>query len=294
MDYIRRHWRGELGLVQAFWVNLVGIRLAFLVADRAFQPPFTGLLERLLPLAVGLVALNLLIVYPWQIVGLLRTSDRLVRGSGSMTLAHGVHFAIVASLLLTLFSLYGVFQPLAVERPDQPHWITWEQERASQYAITVNPAGTAIRIRGAFELGLARSLRAALAAHPDVREVILDSDGGFVVQGRAVAGLIEARGLDTRVDGICKSACALAYVAGRTRRLGRQGRLGFHQYRHDARTAHPSIDLPEEHRKDRDHLIRHGIDPNFATRAFQASPDKIWTPGIDALLAAGVVHEMME
>ena len=294
MDYIRQHWRGELPILQAFWINLVLVRAVFLLGDLAFQPPVTPDVEDVLFLALAYYTVNLLIVYPWQIRGLLRATDRLVGEVGSAVAVHLINFSIVLSLLFTGVSLYSTFQPLAIDRPAEPHWVTSERERAERYSIQVRDGGTGIEIQGDFELGLTRDLREALAANPGVREIVLDSSGGYVNQARAVANLIEERNLATRVDNVCESACVVAFMAGSTRRLAPLARLGFHQYRYAGRTAHPLIDIEEEMRRDRAYLVKQGADPAFAERAYTAVNAAIWYPERDLLLSARVVNAITD
>ena len=290
MGYIGKHWRGDLTIQQAFWINFVALRAAFLLGDRAFQPPITMDVRPVLGLVLGYYAVNLLVVFPWQIRGLLRATDRMVQGAGSMTLSHLVNFSIVLSLFLTGVSLYSTFQPLAVDQPAEPYWVTRERDRAGRYSISVTGNGAVLEIRGAFELGLTRDLRETVRANPEIREILLDSGGGYVSQGRAVAVLIQERGLATRVEHRCESACVIAFMAGVARRLGPLGRLGFHQYRYAGRTAHPFIDIEEEHTRDRAFLLSRGVAPDFADRAFRAIDAEFWYPDRDLLLSAGVVH----
>ena len=88
MGYIGKHWRGDLTIQQAFWINFVALRAAFLLGDRVFQPPITMDVRPVLGLVLGYYAVNLLVVFPWQIRGLLRATDRMVHSAGSMTLSH--------------------------------------------------------------------------------------------------------------------------------------------------------------------------------------------------------------
>jgi len=275
MTYLRRHWRGELSLALSFWVNLVLIRAV-------------------LPLATAYFAVSLVIIYPWQVVGVLRATDRRLGQLGSSAVIFGAQVGIVVSLLPTAISAFTTFQPLLVDEPETPAWVLRERERASKYSVSVSEDGRTVRIAGEFELGLRRHLEAVLDANPNVETVALDSDGGYVTQGRAVAKLIEARRLDTTVHNTCKSACAIAFVGGVTRRISRAGRLGFHQYRYAARTAHPNLDLEAEYRLDRDYFESRGIENAFAKGAFDAAHASIWYPDNASLVAAGVVHEVIE
>src|SRR5688500_7542542 len=60
--------------------------------------------------------------------------------------------------------------------------------------------------------------------------VVLNSPGGHLFAGIEIGRAIRVKGFDTAVrDGSsCFSACALAWLAGRNRLAGPDGRIGFH------------------------------------------------------------------
>jgi len=294
MTYLLHHWRGELSLALSFWVNLVLVRALLLAVDQLFQPPATERIDTVLPLAVAYFTISLFVVYPWQVIGVLRATDRRLGLLGSSAVVFGAQVGIVVSLLPTGVSAFATFQPLLIDRPETPAWVLRERERAAKYSVSVSEDGRTVSIAGDFELGLRRRLETVLDANPGVKTVVLDSDGGYVTQGRAVAKLIEAKRLDTTVHGTCKSACAIAFMGGVSRRIGRAGRLGFHQYRYAARAAHPNLDIEAEYRLDRDYFESRGIETAFAERAFDAVHASIWYPDKATLIAAGVVHEVIE
>jgi hypothetical protein len=290
--YILDHWRGAQGIGRAFWINLVALRCLLLAAEQLFQPPFIGHIADALAPALVYYAVSLGVVLPCQVVGVIRATDRMAPQLGSSAQVLLAQIGVVVMLLPTGVTAFQVFQPLMEERPAEPAWVMWERERASKYRIELDRGGLRLKVTGEFELGLAKSLAAALARNPGVKEIVLDSDGGFVNQGRAVARLIEQRGLDTRVVGRCKSACAIAFMGGVRRRIHRLGLIGFHQYRFDARTHHPAFDVAEEQRRDSAYLLTRGVSAPFVARAFTAGHSAIWAPAVDELLAAGVVTEI--
>jgi len=293
MKYLKQHWWGEHSIGWAFWINLVALRCALLFAEQLFAPPFITHIEDVLLLAVAYYAVSFGVILPWQIVGVVRTTDSMAPQLGASATILCAQIGIVVMLLPTGVTAFSVFQPLLVERPKEPLWVRLERERAEKYVISLSPDGKAVSIAGIFELGLTRSLKAVLDENPNVREVVLDSDGGFVNQGRAVANLIEARRLDTKVVGHCKSACAIAFMGGSARRLQRGAKIGFHQYHYDDKTAHPLIDLREEQLRDSNYLLHRGVHAEFAARAFQADHEKIWYPSERELLHEGVVTEVL-
>jgi len=139
-----------------------------------------------------------------------------------------------------------------------------------------------LRLSGAYEYGIASAFAAELKMHADARAVELDSPGGLVSEGMAIASLIESRGLSTLVTTECASACTLAFIAGKERTLLEDAALGFHSIS----TPIVSIDANGHYEN---FLRLHGVDPAFIKRATKVPHHDMWYPTNDTLLAAHVV-----
>lgn len=104
-------------------------------------------------------------------------------------------------------------------------------------------AGTATYLMsGNVEAGDAARLQRAAALLPSgtMVKVVLDSDGGDLIEGIRLGDLFHQAGMATFVasGGRCHSACALAFLGGRDPRTGEamrikpaSAKLGFHQFR---------------------------------------------------------------
>ena len=57
----------------------------------------------------------------------------------------------------------------------------------------------------------------------------VESPGGYVYEGLAMARLIEQNKMDTVSLGVCASACTLLLAAGQERYLGKDALIGFHR-----------------------------------------------------------------
>jgi hypothetical protein len=108
------------------------------------------------------------------------------------------------------------------------------QAQAAQ--IWVNPAeghGHVIHIKGEIEKGDANQF-ANVVGHAGVKPndatVWLDSPGGLVIEGTPIARAIKKYGWNTYVtkDTACASMCAVIWLAGHTRFVHVNGRVGFH------------------------------------------------------------------
>jgi len=293
--YLRDHWQGRQSLAWSFWVNLVLLRAAILGLAPFTRPPF---IEDPVVAAGVAIAYFLVLqvgVFAWQIVGVVRAGDAYQSNFGAGSLVIAVHLAIVAAMALTLTSVVSVFLHLFEEPAGEPEYLAWERARAARYQLALDADdATLLRFTGSFELGVIRKLTALVQAHPGLRGIVLDSPGGHVYEGRGVAKLIQRQGLDTYVFGTCSSTCTTVFIAGKTRVLGPQGRLGFHQQWMDADYPVFLVDEEAEMRKDLDFYAAQGIAPAFRDKVFVTPHDRLWFPSPDELLAAGVVHRIAE
>lgn len=153
-----------------------------------------------------------------------------------------------------------------------------------------------------------------LNKHPDIQELRLNSSGGSVRAGDAMAEMVLAYGLDTSVDGDCVSACVNVFLAGDRRRMTLGSRIGFHQRHWPAQAVHQFY---RDERKLRrwstpfefgswiyqstqseiyEHLgymVARGVDPGFAIETMRIGPESEWYPGRLRLIAAGVLREVL-
>lgn len=290
--YILKHWSGDLPLFWSFWINLILIRFVILYLERFTRPPFMPDVETAIAATIGFFVVCQMVVLPWQVVGVLRSCDRHLAALNSIVWVWGAQFGVAASLILTLISVYFGVQSLLVEHLRLFGDAAPEQARAGNYTLAATEDGRVIRLQGDFDFGITRDLEALLSEHRAAERIELDSDGGQIYEGRGVARLIMARGLDSHVLGTCKSACVTAFAGGATRTLGPTGRLGFHQYRLEAEFTNPLVDTAAEQEKDRRFYADRGIDAEFLRQVFDRPHDEIWFPTPAELLAAGVVHRI--
>jgi ATP-dependent protease ClpP protease subunit len=102
--------------------------------------------------------------------------------------------------------------------------------------IWVNPAeghGHVIHIKGDIEKGDVNRFASAVGkaeVRPGDATVWLDSPGGLVMEGIPIARAIKKYGWSTYVaaDTECTSMCAIIWLAGHTRFINSNGKVGFH------------------------------------------------------------------
>lgn len=108
----------------------------------------------------------------------------------------------------------------------------YDHSGAAEYgAFLVYPDDpTVIILDGEISVLADFNLRRALMDYPDVRTLVLNSEGGSIDAALGMGDIIRSNGLATIIPAGagCYSACALAYFAGSPRNVA--GELGVHQF----------------------------------------------------------------
>lgn len=283
VNYLVRHWRGDLSLALSYWVNLVllaaAIRIFFAAAGE------TNLFATMsyyatAVLITALVSASALVVV-WQIVGTWRSSDRHTSRGGRKV------WAVTAKIMLILGVLRGGLEYATSEIPTVMN--AWRHAAAmsgmppSEFGTL--RGGTEIEFSGGLHAGAAKRLEALLGQNPMARVIHLGSDGGDTAEGHAMAAIIRSRGLDTYVRTRCLSACTTVFLAGRNRLLREGAQLGFHAPTTVAAGLPGTQAVAEERRR----LAGAGMPDWFVSRAFAVQGDAIWFPTIDELRTARAI-----
>ena len=294
VGFIGKHWKGEYSLTTSFWVIFVLLTAAYHYLETFLQHSFVDRPAVFISVTIVYLIISRLIVLPWQIVGLLRAADKHYLAYERAIIRYGVQATIVASLALTAAHLIGSAQSLVSykEKTD------FEANRGkTDYTLNVVNQGGFLRVQGPLDIGITRAVENMLDGHPQIRAIILDSDGGQIYEGRGLAILFDERGLDTYSFSGCSSACSTAFVGGINRFLGTKAKLGFHQYRLDSDTIlqfYKFYDLDIEQRKDLDLYQAKNINNEFLKKIFETPHDRMWFPNVQTLIDAGVIHGVVD
>ncbi len=294
MSYLADHWFGRQSFAWSFWINLVALKLIILLGQIQFSPA-EGMdySDQRLPV-IGLVILFHGVVFVWQVVGVLRASEAHIKVRGSMANAWGAQLGVLIAFWLTAtygFSAWQSTLPVPVEDDFAERML---REHASKYQLELSADRATVTMTGTIELGVTRNFTKLLDLNPNVRTVVLNSAGGNIYEARGLAVLISARGLDTRVDERCSSACATVFIGGRHRSMEKSAQLGFHQYRIDADYTVYNANPQAEQERDRALYAKAEVKEWFLNRMFNSDSSQMWFPAAEELLAAGVVNEIVE
>jgi len=294
MGIIGKYWRGGYSLGASFWFGFVLLAAGYHYLEPVLLAPFADQPALYTTVAVAYVAVCRLIVFPWQVVGLLKASDRHYLAYGRAWVRYGVQAVIVLGLAFTAAHVIGSVQSLLIYK-DMKEFLAESENR--DYSVVVLDDGRTIRLSGPLDFGITKTVEDFLAGHPRINSIVLESEGGQIYEGRGLAMLIEKYGLDTYTFESCSSACTTAFIGGEKRYLGTGARLGFHRYRMDsAKTLqyHKYYDMDVEHTKDMDLFRKKRIKAAFLDRVFETPHDRIWFPDAETLIDAGVITGLVD
>ncbi len=287
INYVKRHWRGDLPLAHACLVNLVSLFFILNFLERFIYPPWLYGETVVSAAVLAFSILVRLIIYPWQAIGVLRACEKSLQQGNDRSWIIVVQGIVVLSIIATLASTFSSYQSLQEYRQSlNPHK---GYEIAPEYTFELTNQGKIVHLRGPVQPGITRRFSEFVEQHPQITGVILDSDGGRISEGRGLARVIRENGLNTYSLDHCMSACATAFAAGVRRALGTNARLGFHQYQ--TFTIHPNFDLKEEQEKDIALFRAQGITESFLQKIFSHPPEDMWWPDHAELLEANFIHQ---
>ena len=225
-SYWGRHWRGHLPLAQTYWLNgfltnmvIAGLGLAFMALEH------TGRSLRLISVGFLLYVMLALIARGWSLVGRWRSAGRHAARGGTPGWGTVARVMVVFGLLATL----GQMPSLALQAKEYGLIAVGRDPMGPLAAITLDESGKSLEVKGPLSAGVADRFEEVLNSAPGTRTIMLDSDGGRIFEALRMAELIRARGLDTRVERNCASACTLILLAGKDRSAHRFAQIGFHQ-----------------------------------------------------------------
>jgi len=294
MSYLLSHWLGKLPLGITLWVNLVTLLIVISYAELFLLSKLAANPAQLVNLTLASLFLTRLVIFPWQLVGLLRAIEfdyiehknflktRTLQGFALLTIL----FTLVYSLEVFQGSLYYISQVESYTRP------------GAKVAYQLKPSKDQQRlsIRGDLDVGITTAVRTMIEANPQIRSVVLQSRGGQIYEGRGLAKLFTEHGIDTYVYEECSSACTTAFIGGKRRYIGPQGKLGFHQYRVKTTVTSQYVNfynLHAEQQRDLELFKARGIEQAFLNKVFDQPANRIWFPDHSTLYRAQVVHEII-
>lgn len=282
--YFRRHWVGHLPLPVAYWVN--GAMLSALVLGAAEYLAHKVRTEWHSLQAMAAVALGYIIVsslvWMWSSVGIWRSAYWHRRRGGSA----GWGFAARALVLLGALGITLRAGDVGLQAAELGKLARGEDSIGKVAEMKVSPDGQEIVLNGNLALGAADRFDSVLSSAPKARTLVLTSPGGRIFEAQRIAEAVRKRGLDTRVDDACMSACTDILLAGHSRSAPARARIGFHQ------PDFPGLSQGERSQATmemHDRYIAAGVKEQFVWRAMTPPPQNMWFPTPEELVDANVL-----
>lgn len=271
-NFFTRHWLGQNDLVVTLLGSLLVLRLALGVVQSVVPPTA----------AVPWIIVSACIMI-WQVVGAFRTGDNALKTQGDTVIQWCLYGMMLFTVVLTVLQAVDVL----TGRKGVVETATSVVSGAPQMLPVSN--ATTVMVEGEFNWDLRRAFLNTIEAYPSVNAVVLNSDGGLVFVGRALALTIAELGFSTRVEDRCHSACTIAFVAGKTRSIASGAKLGFHRYLLENENQTHGLSVAEELEVDRAHFAKNGVSESFLDQLFNADHSNIWVPDVQTLIDSGVL-----
>ena len=283
-NYLRRHWAGHLSLPVSYWINgfllsaLILAAVEYLTGRMADQG---GSLRGIATIALVYLAVSAAL-WVWSSVGIWRSAYWHRRRGGTPGWGFAARSLVVLSLALTLFRSGD----LALQAAELGTLARGRDSIGEIARMHVSKDGRELFVRGNLASGAAVRFETVLGESPGVRSVVMTSPGGRMLEAQRMAALIRKRGLDTRVEELCASACTSLLLAGRTRTAPETARIGFHQPSFPGLDASDLGDAIEQIRAE---YAAAGVDSRFVWRALATPAETMWFPDPEELVEARVL-----
>ncbi|MGG1945272.1 ATP-dependent Clp protease proteolytic subunit [Trinickia sp. NRRL B-1857] len=286
-NYFVRHWRGELPLPVSYWINgglLSVASTAIIVSINEIEQHSLASLRLVAWTTLAILSASVLSSI-WSMVGIWRSAGHHAARGGAKGWAYVARFMIVlgivgglSNLVRTVLPQMRVFGLIAIGQDPIGHFI-----------VSVSPDSRSVIVTGTLREGSAAAITRVIDATPTAQWLVLNSNGGRVLEAQQLARTVRARGLDTYVGGLCASACTFVYLAGKTRAASPYARIGFHQPTFVGLNALGQQKITQAMLDD---YRAAGLPPEFIQRIAQTPPSQLWYPRSDELLHANVVTEI--
>lgn len=280
--FFRRHFNGDYSLGRSYWINTLlvslfapALGLMLLPWLGANLPARYGSAAFLAITALGVAA------WTWAVAGTWASANKHAQRGGKPGWAIAAKVMIVIGVVRTFVDI-STITPILKEHTR----VASGAQLGPDTVLEVRADGRSILLSGGINDGSADQLDKALQKAPSVATVVLSSNGGWIREGMMLADVIRKRGLDTYVEGVCQSACTIAFLAGKDRAAAPSAKLGFHASRSIGSGERKPT--PGETEQLRAIYRRAGLPTPFISRALETPHDRMWFPSHEELLASGV------
>jgi len=148
--------------------------------------------------------------------------------------------------------------------------------------------------------------------HPEINTLRVTGPGGYGPAAKEISAYLVRHGIDTIAIGTCASACTRIFLGGKSRKLVKGAKLGFHRpwiVKEREKRLYEANRVEEKWEDEFDYVTMiydvamqnmlesikfmrsRGVDMDFILKIYSTSSYDIWEPARDKLLEAGVLTE---
>ncbi len=298
--FIKQHWQGKLPLSISLWAVFVGILVLFYFFEPWFLNYFFKDPQQLINATIVSLVLTKLIIFPWQLIGLLRASDKDFLKEGKTTRTRMIQLLMVLAIGFNLNASVDTIQKATFKKKQQEiadEYQEYKKQQIKNYQLSFRNKNTQLVIAGELDIGITKAVSDILRVNPQISSIALNSIGGHIYEGRGLSKLFTRQRLDTYVYKECSSACTTAFSGGENRYIGKQAKIGFHQYKQDLKAHKKSVgyhDAQAEQERDLELFKSRDIDASFLAKIFNEASNSMWFPRHDELIKAKVINGIVE
>ena len=276
---ITAHWQGDVGLRKTLIESALAACLMAWLVNKGFHylgnpDNYNGNWE-VLQITTLFLTLALLGIWIWWGVGATRSALNHVK----------VGKSIASALCVYMLGLLFMIHSLASALDDGRDWLRSIYSDNEIAKIRFDPEFRRIIFTGHVGFGTYRNLRRVMQDHPDAEFLELNSPGGYVLEGLALARLVTKSNLTTVTFRYCDSACTLIFAAGTKRLLGTNAIMGFHRSYVFGKPILDRWSSTENYMAK--YLEDRGVMWQFIQTAFSYGGDQLWEPTHREMIESG-------
>lgn len=279
--YLLRHWRGEIGLREGFWVNYVVLYAGLTTMSMGILASATTASFRLIATYICLSQGAILLAFVWMAVGNWRSAGHHIHKTGHRFwpwMARGILCLHAVAIGFVLVPYCQLMSKIAVGL-----------DPLNDYEL-VRTDENSVSIEGHIGANLPADLEAVLNGAREVEWIRLNSSGGWAKTAWELRDIITARDLRVSVGEHCESACFLVFMAADVRAIHPTARIGMHS----AASAMGSDVLSVlTTALIRPTLVADGVPEAFLDKALSTPAEGMWYPTTEELIQAGVVTHIL-
>jgi hypothetical protein len=287
---VARHWRGWYSLSDAVFKAGCMLLLWIYLLHKAHEAAtnmdtYTGAYVMRQWAVMGLIAL-LAGALVWWAVGMMRSALRAQRAGGSFAVSLVVFVGALSFLLLTAeFTVATSGEWVA-------GWWQMITNKMTPTTVVADLQRRRIVVSGDIGFGSYTELNNVLKKSPELTLVEIESPGGYVVEGLAMARMIQGKRLDTVSLDHCMSACTMLLAAGAERYLGPNAKVGFHRS-WSYKTLYSNTVSPTDVKIANYYRSRNTAE-NLVRQFLQTPGYEMWYPRHDVMYTAGYATHRWE